>query len=711
MQRLINPRFLLFGAIGLILGILCGYSLMYGKWLFPLIFVVTLAICLTILLLLKNKLYLIVLFVFIFTFLGWGAFQLNLYKHQKGEVIARKVTLSGRVTDIGRMGNASNVLYLEDCTYDNVKIKGRVQVVVFDGDSFYTGDQLTLYGTLRSTYIFAKNFNTSYLRNNCDYQLTDIAILKQQSGSLKPDESIRKYIYQCCTNYMPNFSAVMYALITGDDNALGDNVLQMYQQSGMVHLIAVSGMHLVYIITIIGFFIGRLKLKPMAEFCVMIGPLVFFCYICAWAPSILRALFMTVCAYFVKWISGRYDMVISLSFSTIVLLLVNPYYLFDVGWQLSALSVLGMATLHARVDRFLRRKQLNKHLYALLSSLSISLSCTLATFTTTAHYFGEIPILGVFTNLIGVPLMSWAFTLGVIGLLPFVFHYVLYLADGILMAVTLVAKVTSSLDFAVVSLPATALAIGITVVWLFVLGQYVDLKKIAKVVLNCLLCVLLTVCFVTASIPKQCSDQVFVSIGYQGADVVVTNTQGEVVVLSDCKSSYSFSTVQKYLAKLKYTSLTWVVYDFSDFDKTINFSAFANLGVDKVYTLTNYANDDVAKELAKHDIFVSTVAPNQTLGQNITVQGVYDATFCGALVSSNGMTFAVVVGNQTQAERFAKIVPYAQFYVILSPSEGYFSQNLTTFSLYQDYYDTNYGANKYGNFTITQKDDKIIINF
>ncbi len=711
MQRLINPRFLLFGAIGLILGILCGYSLMYGRWLLPLIFVATLAICLTILLLLKNKLYLIVLFVFIFTFLGCGAFQLNLYRHQKKEIIARKVYLSGRVTDIGRMGNASNVLYLEDCVCDNAKIKGRVQVVVFDGQYFATGDQLTLYGTLRSTYIFAKNFNTSYLRNNCDYQLTDIAILKQQSGSLKPDESIRKYIYQCCTNYMPNFSAVMYALITGDDNALGDNVLQMYQQSGMVHLIAVSGMHLVYIITIIGFFIGRLKLKPMAEFCVMIGPLVFFCYICAWAPSILRALFMTVCAYFVKWISGRYDMVISLSFSTIVLLLVNPYYLFDVGWQLSALSVLGMATLHARVDRFLRRKQLNKHLYALLSSLSISLSCTLATFTTTAHYFGEIPILGTFANLVGVPLMSWAFTLGVIGLLPFVFHYVLYLADGILMAVTLVAKATSSLDFAVVSLPATALAIGVTVVWLFVVGQYVNLKKVAKVVLNCLLCVLLTVCFVTASVPKQCNDQVFVSVGYHGADVVVTNKQGEVVVLSDCKNSYAFSAIQNHLEKLQYTSLTWIVYDFSAFDKATDFSAFAKLGVDKVYALSNHANDDVAKELAKYDLFVTTVAPNQTVGQNVAVQSVFDATLSGVVVTSNGMTFAVVVGDDIQATNFADIVSTAQFYVISTPTERYFTQNLTTFSLYQDYYDTNYGANKYGNFTITQKDGKIIVNF
>lgn len=712
MQRLINPRVLLFCAIGFVLGILCGYSIMFGRWLLPILLVIALVVTLVILCLLKNKLCVVVLFVFIFTILGCGAFHIKLHHEQKQEIIARPVVLTGRVTDIGRMGTSSNVMYLENCTYDNTTIGGRVQVVVFDGSLFQTGDVLTLKGTLRSTYIFASNFNSSYLRNNCNYQLTDITILSSRAGLLKLDESIRQYIYQSCVDNMPNFPGLMYALITGDDNALEIGLDDMYKNSGMVHLIAVSGMHLVYIITIIGFFINKLKLNPIVEFAIVIVPLVFFCYICQWAPSILRALLMTVCMYLVRWLSGRYDMLIALSFSVLVLLFINPYYLFDIGWQLSVMSVLGMATLYLRIDRFLQSKKLGKFWYGLLSSFAISLSCTIATFATIAYYFGEIPILGVFANIVGVPLMSWAFTVGLVGMLPWVFHYVLHLADGILWVVTLVAKVVSSIDFAVVELSAVALAIGVTIVWLFVAGQYVNLKKIAKVVVNVTLCVLLVVCFVLAGIPNGCTDQVFVSQSFDGADVVVTNNQGDVVVLSNCKSSYSLNSVMQYIAQYRYKSITWVFFDISQFDAIdIAPNDFAQLAIDKVYNLSHTGNDVLTKALTEQNIPVIHVANNQKFGDAITVQSVYDGALTGAVVNVGDISFAIVFGGEAQTNHFVDLICDVNFYVVESPTQRYFDNNFVTFSLYQDYCVTNYGANKYGNFTITQKDDRIIVNF
>ncbi|MBQ8433974.1 MAG: ComEC/Rec2 family competence protein [Clostridia bacterium] len=712
MPRLINPRVLLFCAIGLVLGILCGYSIMLGRWLLPILLVVALAVTFAILLLLKNKLRLVVLFVFIFTILGCGLFQIKLHHHQKQEVIARPVVLTGRVTDIGRVGKASNVIYLENCTYDNTKIGGRVQVIVFDGSAFQTGDILTLKGTLRSTYIFASNFNTSYLRNNCNYQLTDTSVISIRGGTLTLDETIRQYIYQSCVDNMTNYPGLMYALITGDDNALEPGLNAMYTNSGMVHLIAVSGMHLVYIITIIGFFINKLKLNPIAEFAVIIGPLVFFCYICDWAPSILRALLMTVCTYLVRWLSGRYDMLIAVSFSVLVLLFVNPYYLFDIGWQLSVMSVLGMATLYLCIDRFLQSKKIGKFWYGLLSSFAISLCCTLATFATIAHYFGKIPVLGVFANLVGVPLMSWAFTIGLVGMLPWVFHLVLHVADGILWVVTLVAKVVSSLDFAVVSLSTVALAIGVTIVWLFVAGQYVNLNKVAKVVVNITLCVVLVVCFVIAGIPSDCTDQVFVNQNFDGANIVVTSNQGDVVVLSNCQSPYSLDVVISHIAQYKHRSITWVFFDMSQFDvMNIKPEDFAKLGIDKVYNLSHTGNDLLTKALTEQNVPVIEVANNQKFGFDITVQSVYDGALTGALVRVGDISFAVVLGGEAQTNHFVDLIPSVNFYVVQTPSQRYLHNNFVTFSLYQDYCVTNYGANKYGNFTITQKDGKIIVNF
>ena len=711
MQRLVNPRVFLFCAVGLVLGILCGHAIMFGNW-WPFGIVVGLLIlAFAVLLLLKNNLRQIALFVLIFTLIGTGLFQLKILDDQRHEIVAKQVNLEGRVTDIGRLGNATNVIYLENCTYEDVKIPGRVQVVVYNGELFQTGDIVVVNGTLRSTYVFADQFDTRCLRNNCHYQLTDITVLAQRSGKLTLGEHIRLYIFDRCTNNMFFHPDVMYALITGDTNMIDDLVKIAYQRAGMIHLVAVSGMHLVYIISIIGFFINKLKLNPLAEFAVMIGPLVFFCYVCNWAPSILRALLMTICTYLVRWISGRYDMLIALSWSVLALLLFNPYYLFDVGWQLSVLSVLGMATLHLRIDRFLQSKKLNKFVYGLLSAISVSFSCTVATFATTAHFFGQVPVLGVIANLIGVPLMSWAFTAGLVGLLPWVFKYALHVADGILWIVTKVATVVASLNFAVATLSALALAIAVIVVWLFVMGQYVNLKRNTKVVVNVALLLVLVVCFVLAGVKLPCDNQVFASINFSGVDVVVTNELGEVVVVSNCNSHHSLGTISDYLQKYKHKSVTWVFTDFSKMDTTIPPENFAKLGVDKVYNLSNKSPDKALDYMHNIGIPVVQVANNQTVGGNITVQSVYDGQLVGTVVRTGEICFAIVDGGQAQTEHFPTIIPMADFYLLNSPTNSYLQQNVVTFSLYQDYCATNYGANKYGNFTIAEKDGTIVVNF
>ena len=711
MKRLINPRIFLFCAVGLVLGILCGHAIMFGNWLPFGILVGVFALTFVVLLLRKNNLRQIVLFTLIFTLVGTGLFQLKILDDQRHEIVAKQVNLEGRVTDIGRLGNATNVLYLENCTFEDVKIPGRVKVVVYDGQLFQTGDMVVVNGTLRSTYVFADEFDTSCLRNNCNYQLTDITVLAQRPGKLTLGEHIRLYIFNRCTNNMFFHADVMYALITGDTNMMDDPVKIAYQRAGMIHLVAVSGMHLVYIISIIGFFINKLKLNPLAEFAVMIGPLVFFCYVCNWAPSILRALLMTVCTYLVRWISGRYDMLIALSWSVLALLLFNPYYLFDVGWQLSVLSVFGMATLHLRIDRFLKSKKLNKFVYGLLSAISVSFSCTVATFATTAHFFGEVPILGVFANLIGVPLMSWAFTAGLVGLLPWVFKYALHLADGILWIVTQVATVVSSFDFAVATLSAMALAIAVTVVLLFVVGQYVNANKNTKVVVKVALLLVLVVCFVLAGVKLPCQNQVFASINFSGADVVVTNHLGDVVVVSNCQNHYSFGTICDYLQKYKHKSVTWVFTDFSKLDTTIPMDDFSKLGVDKVYNLSHKSPNKALEYMHDLGIPVVQVANNQTVGNGITVQSVYDGQLVGVVVRMEELTFAIVDGSEAQVEHFQAIVPMADFYVMERPTANYLQQNVVTFSLYQDYCATNYGANKYGNFTIAQKDGTIVVNF
>ncbi len=708
-MKLINFRLSLFCAIGIVVGILCAYNIMFGEWLLTILFFAIGIIALTLLIVFKSKLWKYLLFVLIFALIGITVFQLHEFSRQDREIISQEVTLTGRVSDIDRNGNVRNVLYLENCTYDNQKIKGRVYVPVFDGDKYSTGDIVTFHGTLRSTYLYADNMDTDFLRNNVSYQLTDATLTSQNEGSLKFAEKVRKYIFDVCQENMFEYSGIMYALLTGDDNAMDPLVKSYYQNAGLIHLLAVSGMHIVYIITILGFFLNRFKLHPMVEFAIIFLPLVAFSYVCRWVPSMTRAMLMTVCVYLARWVFGRYDLLTSLSWSVVILLCIQPNYLFDVGWQLSVLSVFGMATLHARIDRFLQSKKLKKFWYDLLSSISVSLSCTVATFPVMAHFFESVPVLGVFANIIAVPTMSWSFTLGIIGMIPWVFSYFLHPADGILIGVTAIAKFVSSLDFAVVHVVAIALAILVAIVWLLIVGQYLNLSKKLTVVSNILCAVAFVVCFVVAGIKIPCKDQIKAFYTYDSIDIVATQKEGNVVVVSNCEDDYSFDDIQRYLSKLDYDSCTWYVYDFSKFDGDYA-DSLVQLKVSKVYLLSSDANDVAKQSLQNHGVDVVSVKPNTAHGKGILVQSVYDGSLSGVIVEIGEITVALSVNENTE-DRFCQIFSSADIYALQSLSQSYIDKKLVTFSLYQEYCDTNYGANKYGNFTIGKKDGTIVISF
>jgi hypothetical protein len=115
--------------------------------------------------------------------------------------------------------------------------------------------------------------------------------------------------------------------------------------------------------------------------------------------------------------------------------------------------------------------------------------------------------------------------------------------------------------------------------------------------------------------------------------------------------------------------------------------------------------------LMEQNIPVIQVANNQKFGDAITVQSVYDGALTGAVVNVGDIPFAIVFGGEAQTNHFVDLICDVNFYVVESPTQRYFDNKFVTFSLYQDYCVTNYGANKYGNFTITQKDDRIIVNF
>ena len=709
MKKLINVRVPLFLAVAFILGIYSCYEWYLGDFYFGIV-VTALLVSLVVFFTIKRYgAQKIVIAMLIFSMLGFGIARLYLYRIDKRETNGDYVTITGRVCDLNRNTSQNSTYYIEKCTLsDGRKISGRVELRAYDVE-LKTGDVVTVSGQLFSTHPIKNNVETYLIRNNINFELTNAKVTAVQSGALKLDEKIRGYIYNVTSEYMLQNGGVMYALLTGDRGALSDAVEYAFTRAGILHLLAVSGLHVGFIVAIICFALKRLRLHPLVECTIVVVPLFFYAYICAFTPSVMRAIVMVVCSYVARACFGRYDMLSAISWSALLILLVRPFYLFDVGFQLSFLSVYGIATLFAPIDRWLKRRKINKFIRYFVKSVLVSLSCAVANVFTVSMNFGEVPVFPALLNVVAIPLVSIAFTLGIFGLIPSVFHYLLLVADYILSAMVSFAKAIAQLNFATVAIYSVAISTVILVVALFVLGGFVNFGMLGKRIFYPICAVLLVVSMIFAVVPKQTRNQAYISVADNSAVVATVSDSGEGALIMDFNSYANVYSASCYLQQFNLTSCTLYITDSSQSSAEV-LDLLARLPVNKVYILDADGNGLIKDTFVKRGVSVVNQTSNSTTGNAIRVQSHFDAYLTAVSITLDEIDICIAYGSSGIVDGLMESGITADVYVMPN-ANATSSIGVMTITSYQSNIDYNYGANKYGNFTIVQKGGKMLLTF
>ncbi len=711
MRRIVNFRPPLFCAIGLVLGILSFYEFLFGNFWFGIISAAIIVCIALFLFLSKSKVWLGVIAVLASLVLGYGLSHLNYALLNRNEANCATVTVTGRVCDLGRNGGGNNVVYLENCTDNNgVRYYGRIQTYIFDGD-VNVGEILTVCGTLNSVYPVKNKVDGFYLRNKIRYRLDTESILNRTDGRLSPDENVRKYIYDITAEYMPNNGGVLYALLTGDRNALSGDKENAFKSAGIIHTLAVSGLHVGFVTAMFCGVLRRFKLRPVAECAILLVPLVFYAYFCNFTPSVIRAIIMTVCSYLAKAFYGRYDMLNSLSWAVIIILLYAPFNLFDVGFQLSVLSVFGIATLYVAFNRAISKRINSRIFKRLLSSAAVSFSCSVATFFAMQFYFGYAPVVGVLLNIVIIPFVTLAFVLGWFGLIPWIFRYILIAADWILETVSAAAELASGLSFATAAIPVLSLAIAVVAVWLFIAGGYVNLRKVGKIAAHSVCAAALALCVCLSFVKSAPKSQVYVSYGYGSPVCAVTSANGQAAIIGDFSDKTAYMQAAKYLGKYKVTSCVLYLTDCNKTQTELLTDALNFLPINKAYKIDASFSGAVEELLKDYNIPLVTMFPNSTVGEDIKITSVYNGSLAAALVDTDGLTLAVLYGNKNNVLDFLSLDVASHIYVTDTAYKEFGDKGLVTLSRYQLPFAYNYGSNKYGTFTISKKGDKINIKF
>ena len=197
------------------------------------------------------------------------------------------------------------------------------------------------------------------------------------------------------------------ALLIGYKEDLDKDLVQAYSNTGVVHIIAISGLHLGLIYAVLLWVLSRLpwiKKSRHVKAILLIVCLWLFSLLTGGAASVLRSAVMFTVIVTGKYYFRQSSVYNSLAASAFILLCYNPYYLWDVGFQLSYLAVIGIVALQQPIYRAVYIK--NKGLQKIWQMMSVTIAAQVAAFPICIYYFHQFPNLFLFTNLLVIPLST-----------------------------------------------------------------------------------------------------------------------------------------------------------------------------------------------------------------------------------------------------------------------------------------------------------------
>lgn len=203
-------------------------------------------------------------------------------------------------------------------------------------------------------------------------------------------------------------SGLAEALLIGYKDDLDKTLVQSYTNTGVVHIIAVSGLHLGLIYWLL---IQLLKPMKRHKYAKWLRPLIIICGLWLFSllagaqPSILRSAVMFTCIVAGENLSKRTSIYNTLALSAFLLLCSNPYWLWDVGFQLSYSAVLSIIIFMRPIYNLFYIK--NKLLDFFWKLNSVTIAAQILTLPVSIYHFHQFPTHFLLTNFVAVPLSSF----------------------------------------------------------------------------------------------------------------------------------------------------------------------------------------------------------------------------------------------------------------------------------------------------------------
>lgn len=324
----------------------------------------------------------------------------------------QEIFFEGRITDLRDYADEKS----------GYRIHGKINSDL-NADIFYFGDTLECdYQDKISFRCVPSEFENNFLFKTKDYyessgcfiqtsEITDVQIRKNSRPSLnKLVFRYKGYIEKKISYILPGeYGSFITAMLTGDKSGMNESSKKELYRSGTGHMMAVSGMHLVLIITLLTELLEKAGLTGVKRFFITEIAVILFVVFSGMSVSVIRAAFMMTMICSAGLFNRKNDPLNSLCTASALMLLFSPYLIKNASFLLSVSGTYGAAVLAPYITAEINDDKFSGRMKKRVISVFIISVCV---FPFSVMFFDEISLVSPVSDIILIPLCTFALMCG-----------------------------------------------------------------------------------------------------------------------------------------------------------------------------------------------------------------------------------------------------------------------------------------------------------
>ena len=362
---------------------------------------------------------------------------------------------------------------------------------------------------------------------------------------------VHQIVKQTITDSLPaDVAGFAIALLIGDTDGIDYETDVSFRTSGISHIIAVSGFHVTALFGFVYMLAGKKRFLAAA---IGLPVLFFFAAVAGFSPSIMRACIMHSLMVIAMLFNKEYDAPTALGFAVLLMLLMNPWAVTNVGFQLSVACMIGILLFAEPIKQWIMNRQFvsrrkgrwKKLAGGMAVSVGMSVGSTITVTPLCAYYFGVVSFVGVITNLLTLWVITAIFycvlTVCLIGLIWMPVARILgWLVAWPIRYVLMTAKILSSLPISAVYTDSIYIVQWLIFVYILLILSLLLHKKLIRTTACCAviaLCLALTASWM----PPRMDECKMTVLDVGQGQCILLQSQGKTFMV-DCGGDYDTQT-------------------------------------------------------------------------------------------------------------------------------------------------------------------------